>query len=540
MTVVAGMIISLSIAALFGVSQFRQRGPRPFDPDQHLRLVATIPGIGNGLPDLVSVAPVPKPVDTVTFADTEMLVVTFDGLIRNLGPGPLDIYGNPNSELAADAPQQRVWDGTSWVAAERPPIRFESADGHNHFHFLQIARYSLWDESMTTEIAPSNKVGFCLIDSIQDDPAALRGYFSDDGNYCRQGSPEASVLRMGISAGFSDLYTSDVALQWVDLSDVVPGPYRVAAEVDPFELVQEADESNNGIKFALTSTIVPGHVALPAVVSANGSIDIDLTAESFGAPSGPSFRITSPPRHGTLKLSADSPTARYIVDPGYSGTDSFRFAAFDPGSSYPSTPVEATVLISDGPGEASPAVAITGTRSELHTGGSLRLALISIADHATPEWSVNGLVGGSPTSGTIDSSGTYRAPAEPIGTVTIAARSGGQYDEITMAVVTPPNHRPFIEAPIEYLPLEDAAASQEKMPVTTIKKGTRVGFIVPATDPNGDQLIFGATGLPPGLTINSATGFVSGIPAEKGDHHVVFTADDGTTVSSVEATISVG
>jgi len=537
------IVVVLATAVVFvatlGVWRLRHNGPAPFDPDQHLRLVSSIPGTGIGLPDLASVAPEPKPVDTVTFGNTEMLAVTFDGLIRNLGPGPLDIYGNPNSATDAEAPHQRVWDGESWTSAKRPPIRFESADGHNHFHFLQIARYSLWDESTTTKIAPSNKVGFCLIDSIQDNPEAARGYFSDDGNYCRQGSPEASVLRMGISPGYSDLYSSDVALQWVDVSDVLPGSYRVAAEVDPFDRVEEADESNNGIEFAIAPTIVPGHLARPMVVSTNGSIDITLTSESFGAPGGPNFRITSPPGHGTLRLSADGLTVTYMVAPNYFGTDSFRYAAFDPNSSYPTTPVEATVLISDGPGEAPPAVAITGTRSEIHTDGVLKLGVITTNGPTAAEWSVNGIIGGSAKVGMIDRNGTYRAPSTPIGTVAIAARTGGLSDEVTIEVVTPPNYRPFIQAPIEYLPLADAAASQDKVPVTVIKKGQRVGFIVPATDPNGDSLTFGASGLPPELSIDEATGFVTGKPTEKGDYQVIFTADDGTTVSSIEVTLTV-
>jgi len=538
---IVALATTVGVAVGVGAWRLRHNGPKPFDPDQHLRLVATIPGTGIGPPDLVSVAPDPKPVGTVSFGDTELLVVTFDGLIRNLGPGPLDIYGNPNSDNDVDAPHQRVWDGDSWTPADRPPIRFESADGHNHFHFLQIARYSLWNETSSTRIAPSNKVGFCLIDSIQDDPDAARGYFSDDGNYCRQGSPEASVLRMGISPGFSDLYASDVALQWVDLSDVEPGRYRVAAEVDPFDLVEEADESNNRIAFALSLTVVPGHRATPMVVAGNGVIEIELGAESYGPVTDPAFRITSLPRHGTLQLAPDGVTARYRVDPDYFGSDSFRYAAVDPDSPYPITPVEATVLISNGPGDPTPAIAITRTRSAIHTDGVLQLGFIST--DANPgrvvEWSVNGLAGGSVETGTIESDGTYHAPSEPVGAVVIAARSGRLSDEVTVDVVSPPNHRPFIEAPVEYLPLTDAAASQEKAPVTVIKKGEQVGFIIPATDPNGDLLTFGASGLPPGLSINEATGFVSGKPTRRGAYRVTFTADDATSVSSIEVTLTV-
>ena len=42
---------------------------------------------------------------------------------------------------------------------------FEPEDGHDHWHLKNAARYSLWNEAKTAEVAPAMKVGFCLIDS---------------------------------------------------------------------------------------------------------------------------------------------------------------------------------------------------------------------------------------------------------------------------------------------------------------------------------------------------------------------------------------
>ncbi len=548
---VAGAAMIIVTIAAFAVSQLRDDGPRPFDPEQHLRLVSSVPGNGIGPPDLMSIAPQPVAVDTITFAETELLVVRFNSRITNIGPGPLDVFGNPRSSETDpdDGPHQRIWDGESWNRVDSSPIKFESADGHNHFHLMQIARYSLWDETRSHEIAPSSKVGFCLTDSTGDDPEAQRGYFGDDGNYCRQGSPEATILRMGISPGFSDIYTSDVALQWVDVSDVVPGRYYVAGEVDPFGVVFEADESNNSIVYAESATIVSGLIAQPWVsaTDSRSSISVELRPDAVGTPAARQVRILSGPTHGTLSplVARGQPEVSfftYTPDPGFVGVDSFTYLAFDPTTPYPLTPVESVGFVTVGEVD-QPAIAIHGRRSTIHTASTLALAVVTSSDGTPllePTWSVEGIVGGSPTVGTIDPDGLYHAPAIPLGPVEITASVDGSTASTRIEVVTPPNHRPFIQPPLAYLPLAAAADPQEKVAVTNLPVGEPAGFLVPATDPNGDTIEFSADNLPPGLTIDPSTGFVSGTPTERGEFTVTFIADDATTTSSLEAVLTVG
>ena len=51
------------------------------------------------------------------------------------------------------------------TAGRYPRILYETQDGHNHFHLQKIARYSLWNQARTAEVAPGQKVGFCLEDT---------------------------------------------------------------------------------------------------------------------------------------------------------------------------------------------------------------------------------------------------------------------------------------------------------------------------------------------------------------------------------------
>jgi YVTN family beta-propeller protein len=60
-----------------------------------------------------------------------------------------------------------------------------------------------------------------------------------------------------------------------------------------------------------------------------------------------------------------------------------------------------------------------------------------------------------------------------------------------------------------------------------------------ASDPNGDPLGFGATGLPPGVTLNPTTGLMSGAPTATGTYNVVAAASDGVNFATVNFTWTV-
>ena len=62
--------------------------------------------------------------------------------------------------------------------------------------------------------------------------------------------------------------------------------------------------------------------------------------------------------------------------------------------------------------------------------------------------------------------------------------------------------------------------------------GTATSLQLAASDPNGDTLIYSASGLPPGLTLNTGTGRISGTPSTAGSYNVAVTASDGVNADS--------
>jgi len=62
--------------------------------------------------------------------------------------------------------------------------------------------------------------------------------------------------------------------------------------------------------------------------------------------------------------------------------------------------------------------------------------------------------------------------------------------------------------------------------------GTLATLQLSATDPNGDELVYGASGLPPGLVLNVLTGQITGTPTAAGNFSVVVSATDGVNTDS--------
>ena len=65
---------------------------------------------------------------------------------------------------------------------------------------------------------------------------------------------------MGISIGWGDLYTANLQGQYIDITGLQPGIYRLLAEVDPDKMFREEDRSNNfaWIDFELVAPTAPG------------------------------------------------------------------------------------------------------------------------------------------------------------------------------------------------------------------------------------------------------------------------------------------
>lgn len=138
------------------------------------------------------------------------------------------------------------------------PEWFLWAECHGHYHFAEYADYRLWTplgyvewvqhrqenpDSTPQELlqehprlrdgfVAGHKQGFCVIDVRRYDWTQDAAYSDCEDN-------------QGISRGWGDEYGHTLDGQWIDITDLEPGPYVLEAEVNAERFYQEMDYSNN-------------------------------------------------------------------------------------------------------------------------------------------------------------------------------------------------------------------------------------------------------------------------------------------------------
>jgi len=112
--------------------------------------------------------------------------------------------------------------------AGNPSWEFDAC--HQHFHFEGYASYQLLTAA-GERLPIGNKNGFCLRDLDNWTGSAACGRY--DCEY------------QGIGVGCADVYTPDLACQWIDITDVTAGTYELEVTVNTANVIRESDTSNN-------------------------------------------------------------------------------------------------------------------------------------------------------------------------------------------------------------------------------------------------------------------------------------------------------
>ncbi len=191
------------------------------------------------LPDLRTLAP--SDLRISRYASDGSTVLKLTNSIWNGGFGPLVLIGvvDPGSETQRVVQRILKDDGEY---SEKPVGEFIFHTGHNHTHLDSFSVYELWslqsNGMLDQVVATSGKVSYCLRD-IRRSPEAER--------IDRAAFTSCSSDRQGLSVGWTDVYQYYLAGQSIDITGLEDGTYALMSIADPVNLIQESDETNNGI-----------------------------------------------------------------------------------------------------------------------------------------------------------------------------------------------------------------------------------------------------------------------------------------------------
>ncbi|MEO7118734.1 MAG: lysyl oxidase family protein, partial [Candidatus Limnocylindrales bacterium] len=144
--------------------------------------------------------------------------------------------------------RQRIQDSEGgWSKLPRSGRMLYAGDGHNHWHVQHMEAYELFSsgDPTNTALARGAKVGYCFFDNVAyrlEKPNAPQSPVYGGAGCGSQGSDRT---HMGLSVGWGDNYPWNFAYQWIDITDLPDGDYRVCVTADPEDRFVEVKDHNN-------------------------------------------------------------------------------------------------------------------------------------------------------------------------------------------------------------------------------------------------------------------------------------------------------
>jgi hypothetical protein len=167
-------------------------------------------------------------------------LLRFSSIVVNVGDGPLELHGQrPDTGTSTMTTTQRIFDGAGEHRdVPTDAVMYFGGDGHNHWHVRDLESFELKHLSKGSKVGTGAKHGFCFSDNYR--------YGSEqDPHYANCGQSTDLEVTMGLSAGWGDLYRYSLPDQYIDITGLRPGRYRLEGTVDANNWFQESDESNN-------------------------------------------------------------------------------------------------------------------------------------------------------------------------------------------------------------------------------------------------------------------------------------------------------
>lgn len=179
----------------------------------------------------------------------------FPAVTANVGAGPFELKGTrPSTTATGWTTTQTIYntDGSKSTFATPGAALYFAGDGHSHWHVRDLDSYDLLNAA-GTKVRVGEKHGFCFEDNTSyrnwpgnpSFPASPANPVYTPSNVCGVGQPNALAVKHGLSVGWSDTYPTTLPDQYIDITGIPDGRYRVQVTADWANWFRETNENNN-------------------------------------------------------------------------------------------------------------------------------------------------------------------------------------------------------------------------------------------------------------------------------------------------------
>jgi hypothetical protein len=164
----------------------------------------------------------------------------FDTIIVNVGSGRFEAHGmRPNTSTSMTVTQRIYNDAGGYLDRATTAQMYYAGDGHDHWHLRDLESYELIRLDNGSKVGTGAKQGFCFFDNYLFG-STQEAYYRGCGN-----DPDALQVRMGLSRGWGDRYVAGTVGQYIDITSLTSGRYKLRATADASDWFSESDNTNN-------------------------------------------------------------------------------------------------------------------------------------------------------------------------------------------------------------------------------------------------------------------------------------------------------
>lgn len=173
-------------------------------------------------------------------------LLRYSAIVVNIGEGNFQLRGDRSSTAQSEMSVVQQISDDSGNVRDVPTVArmYFAGDGHTHWHVRDLEDSVLERLDNGVKVGSAAKHGFCFFDNYEFRLGLAGAPGSPFYRTCGTNSGALTQM-MGLSIGWGDIYSYQLVDQWVDITNVGPGRYRLRTTADAWDWFAESNNANN-------------------------------------------------------------------------------------------------------------------------------------------------------------------------------------------------------------------------------------------------------------------------------------------------------